>query len=115
MTVEQQVKELIKKRYGTVKEFSEKINIPYTTMCSILRRGFANSGINNVMKVCNELNISPDALGAGKIERKNSNVISADDIILNIENNDILVENKKLNEEQKKRLIKYLKFLLSDI
>lgn len=115
MSIEEKVKEMIKTKYGTVKDFSKVINIPYTTMCGILKRGFGNAGITNVMKVCNELNISPDALGAGRIEEKTINPLSDDDIILNIENRDIIIEGKKINQEQKEKLLRYLNFIFKEI
>lgn len=115
MTTEDKVKKMIIERYGTVKEFSKKIDVNYTTVVNILKRGFANAGINNVIKICKELNISTDAIAENRIEKPKDTYITDKDLILTLEKKDIVIDNKKLNEEQKKRLIKYLKFLLSDI
>lgn len=67
MTLEERVKELILLRYSTVKDFSKKVGISYSTVDSILRRGVANSSISNVIKICKELGISVDELADGKI------------------------------------------------
>lgn len=60
--LEEQIKELIINKYGSVRQFALKINIPYTTIDSILKRGIDNSNVNNVIKMCKALNISIDKL-----------------------------------------------------
>ena len=68
MTIEEQLKELILKRYHSIREFTTTIDIPYTTVDSIFRRGIGNSSVTNVIKICKALKISADALADGKIE-----------------------------------------------
>lgn len=60
--LEEQIKELIINKYGSVRQFALKINIPYTTIDSILKRGIDNSNVSNVIKMCKALNISIDKL-----------------------------------------------------
>jgi len=67
MTIEERLKELILLRYHTVKDFSKVIGLSYSTVDSILRRGVANSGVSNIIKICKELGISADELAEGKI------------------------------------------------
>lgn len=67
MTIEEKLKELILSRYRSIREFTQIINMPYSTFDAILKRGVDNSGIGNVIKICKELSISVDALAAGKI------------------------------------------------
>ena len=67
MTVEEKLKELILKRYHSVREFTLTIDIPYTTMDSIFRRGIGNSSVTNIIKICKALAISADALADGEI------------------------------------------------
>ena len=45
MTNEEVLKKIIEEKYQNVKAFSEKINIPYTTVRSILERGLLNAKI----------------------------------------------------------------------
>lgn len=66
-TIEEKLKELIIARYGTMLAFSSAINIPNSTLAAILIRGVDKASINNIIKICNELNISTDALAEGKI------------------------------------------------
>lgn len=67
MSVEDKLKYLILERYGSVREFTLKINMPYSTFDTILRRGIQNSNVSNVIKICKALGISADALANGEI------------------------------------------------
>lgn len=68
MTIEDQLKSHILLRYKSVKEFATEANIPYTTVKSILDRGIDGAKISSVIKICNALRISADALGNGEIK-----------------------------------------------
>ena len=65
--LESNVKALIIEKYGSMKKFSEIIDMPWTTLDSILKRGIANSNITNVLKITHELGIDAEQLVAGKI------------------------------------------------
>ena len=65
--LESKIKELIISRYGSLKKFSEKINMPWTTLDSILKRGIANSNITNVLKITRELGLDAEKLVDGSI------------------------------------------------
>lgn len=67
MTIEDQLKNLILSRYRSIREFTIAIDMPYTTMDSIFRRGVGNSSVTNVIKICKALGISADELAEGKI------------------------------------------------
>ena len=67
MTIEEELKDYIIKKYGTLRNFTEKINIPNSTFSNILRRGLMNANVLTIIKICDELSISPDALAEGKI------------------------------------------------
>ncbi|MGL9795673.1 LexA family transcriptional regulator [Enterococcus sp. DIV1283b] len=62
MNREEFIKQLIISKYGTIKNFSEFVNVPYTTIRSILERGIGKAGIDNVIKICKGLEISPEQL-----------------------------------------------------
>ena len=67
MTIEEKLKELILKRYHSIREFTITVEIPYTTIDSILKRGIGNSSVSNVIKICKALGISADELADGRI------------------------------------------------
>ena len=85
MTIEEELKDYIIKKYGTLRNFTEKINIPNSTFSNILRRGLMNANVLTIIKICDELSISPDALAEGKIVpiiKDNPNkLLTIDDII----------------------------------
>lgn len=100
-TIENELKELILSKYKSLREFTLKIEMPYSTLDTILKRGVDKANIINILKICNELNISADKLAIGIIEYINTKN--------NITNNNLskeettLLENyNKLNELGKK-------------
>ena len=62
MTNEEVLKKIIEEKYQNVKAFSEKINIPYTTIRSILERGLLNAKVENVIRIADELNMRAEDL-----------------------------------------------------
>lgn len=65
--LEKKLKEIIIFKYGSLNKFAEKIEMPWTTLDSVLKRGINKSNISNVIKICQALNISTDELAKGKI------------------------------------------------
>ena len=61
MTREEYLKQLIIEDSGTLKDFAKKINMPYTTLYSILRN-VGGASIDNILKICKVLGISADDL-----------------------------------------------------
>ncbi len=80
--LENELKELIIERYGSLKKFADKVPIPWSTLDSLLKRGISNSNISNVIKICKELDISVDEIAKGRItsndEYRNSEIFSSD-------------------------------------
>lgn len=67
MTIEEQVKSLILERYGSIKAFSTAHDIPNSTVDNMFRRGFRQSSVHNVIKLCQALHISTDGVADGVI------------------------------------------------
>ena len=65
--VETKLKVLILTRYKSIREFAVAINIPYSTIDNILKRGIDTTSITNIFKICKKLDISVDALSEGEI------------------------------------------------
>lgn len=68
MTIEKRLKDLILDQYSSIREFTLKINMSYSTLDSILKRGIQNATLSNILKICDALHISADALANGEIE-----------------------------------------------
>ena len=69
MTIEQRLKEYICLNYKSLRNFvnTSGVDMPYSTLDGILKRGIGKSSIDNVFKLCDALGISADALCNGAI------------------------------------------------
>jgi predicted XRE-type DNA-binding protein len=67
MTIEEQLKVLIIKQYGTLGTFTKKIGMPQSTFATIMRRGIHRASVDNIIIICKELDISADYLAQDKI------------------------------------------------
>ncbi|MBQ6448567.1 MAG: helix-turn-helix transcriptional regulator [Bacillus sp. (in: Bacteria)] len=56
------IRKLIGEKAPSQKAFAESVDIPYTTLRSMLERGIGNASVDNVLKVCKGLNITTDQL-----------------------------------------------------
>ncbi len=65
--LETRLKKLIIENYGSLNKFCERIDMPWTTLDSILKRGIANSNISNILKITKKLNINAEKLVDGEI------------------------------------------------
>ena len=95
--IEESLKELILNKYKSLREFTLKIEMPYSTLDTILKRGVDKANILNILKICDELNISADKLANGYLVSKTININELDSKTM------ILVNNfNKLNDLGKK-------------
>ena len=70
--VENELKELILDRYGNLSEFCKKIDLPWTTLDSILKRGVDKANIKNIIKITSELDIDVESLANVRIVSKDA-------------------------------------------
>ena len=71
MTIEEQLKQFILSKYGTLTKFGEKVGLSQSTLSTIFKRGIQRTSITRIFKICDELGISADALAEGQIIPKN--------------------------------------------
>lgn len=69
---EDKLKDFILSQYKSIREFTVAIEMPYSTIDSIFKRGVRKASVDNIIKICEFLNISTDALINGEIEYKSS-------------------------------------------
>lgn len=67
MSIEEELKAVILSARGSLREFAISIDMPYSTLDSIFKRGLENASIRSIVKICDALEISADALAEGKI------------------------------------------------
>lgn len=111
ITIEEKLKNLILSQYKSIREFTLYAQIANSTFDSMMRRGIQNANVTNVIKVCNALHISADALAEGKITSiktvKKNKVISSplqlEDIVKNFKayllSHDLTLEGEILDTE----------------
>ena len=56
-SITQLIKAEIKKQYKSVRQFSEKSGIPYSTLSNALSKGIGGTSYDTVVKICNLLNL----------------------------------------------------------
>lgn len=94
MTKEEKLKDYILTRYHSLREFTIAVDMPYSTVSSVLKRGVDKSSIGNVVKICRALGISADALADGEIVPMITRIESTVDDTTEI--NDILSDTKEI-------------------
>ena len=85
--IETKIREMIIEKYGSLKKFCEIIEMPWSTLDSILKRGIANSNITNVMKITKELGVDTENLASGIIINRSTKNMNAEG------NPNIIVQN----------------------
>lgn len=70
MTIEEQLRNYIVTKYGTITKFGEKVGLSQSTLSTIFKRGIQRTSITRIFMICDELGISADALALGKIVPK---------------------------------------------
>ena len=123
--LEDKLKELIIEKFGSVRQFSIKIDIPYTTVDSILKRGLDNSNVGNVIKMCKALDISIDYLLDNKEIVSNLNIDSTEELFDNYiseaehgfnELDQLLFSKaKELNDDEKMAIIQVMNAIHKEI
>lgn len=73
MKIEQQLKEMIMERFGSVAEFTAYAGIPNSSFVSIINRGINTANMSNMIKISHALNISIDEIARGQIAPVASN------------------------------------------
>lgn len=81
-TIEEKLKAYILINYKSIRDFvnNSGVELSYTTIDGMLKRGLGRSSIHNVIKVCNALHISTDALAEGRIEEVKESDLDAQDL-----------------------------------
>ena len=109
-------KEVISNRYKSIREFSIKADIAYSTVDNILKRKSLNIGIDTAKKICKELNMDLDSFVNGKLLDKKVLPIENKDIDEQLHslieemgyNNALMFDGEPLDDKTKELLIKSL-------
>lgn len=107
MSIEEQLKELIIRKYGSVNKFAQTCGLSTSTVATIFSRGVNKTNISTIIKICQQLEISADSLADGQIVSKLSEE-KINKYKTMIFNGDI----QKLTEPNQARLMSYYQALL---
>lgn len=100
---EQQLRELIELKYGSVRQMALKIDMPASTINSILNRGILKSNVDNIFKICSALDIRPESLAEGIDFHKQAENSS-----------EIVTIYNQLDEERQENVVDYATTLLNE-
>lgn len=100
---EQELRELIELKYGSVRQMALKIDMPASTINSILNRGILKSNVDNIFKICSALDIRPESLADGIDFHKQAENSS-----------DIVAIYEQLDEDRQEKVVDYATVLLNE-
>lgn len=67
MTIEEQLRNEILNQYGSVRAFTNKIGISYSTIDSALKRGISKAGVSTMIRVFQELGLDIENIQRGDL------------------------------------------------
>ena len=112
MTIEEQLRDLMIKKSGSVNKFSQEIGVPQSTIFSIFQRGVGKANINSIIAICKALNISTDELAEGRITPLNIETMPEGTYRGGEQKSDILIDFDQLSDKNKEQAMTYIKYLL---
>ena len=104
--IEEEIKNLIIKDYGSISNFATKYDFPWSTVKAMLTRGIKNSSISNVIKLCNALNLDIEELSKDRIANKHLKKDTDDYILIACHH-----ETGKLTKEEKEEIKQFAEFV----
>lgn len=97
------LEKMIKEQGYSLKAFAAKCGLPYTTLYGILKKGVGRASVDNVIQICQTLEIKIEDLEELACGKKEPHKPSYDDVEQLIARN-----GKEMSKEQKLRLIQLL-------
>ena len=112
------IKNLINATGLSVKAFSEKADLPYSTLRSMLERGIGNASVNNVIKVCKSLGITVEQLeemaeNDGHVSTHKLEIINEFKKLNQLETIAAHFEGDEFTEDDKDDIENFIKYVLS--
>lgn len=95
MSIEEQFKILILHEYKSVRAFTRSIDVPYSTIDSMLKKGIGGTGINTMIKVCKALDVDLESIETGELKRKSTGQTFA---ALDFSDNQLVDELERRND-----------------
>ncbi len=100
MEIEEQLRQLIINKYGSVNKFAQECGITQSTIFTLFKRGINRANIETVITICRKLGISTDELCQGRITP-----------LQYLNTNQEYINLSELSEENQARLKDYFEML----
>lgn len=72
MSIEDQLKDIILTKYKSIRAFTIAIDIPYSTLDSILKRGISNASIDTILTIFQHLNLDVESIQTGSLSYRDN-------------------------------------------
>ena len=109
MTREEYLLKLLKEQGHTIQGFAKKINIPTSTLRSILKN-VGGAAIDNIFKICNGLGITADELNDETI--RNQMIVVTENLSADEQN--VIDLYNQLHDDDKIRIITKMETIIED-
>ena len=73
MTIEEQLKKIILDRYKSVRAFTQAVDIPYSTVATMFKRGIYGTGVSTILKLFQALDLDVESISTGELKPKTKN------------------------------------------
>lgn len=114
MTMEEQLKNAILEKYKSVRAFTTTINIPYSTLDSVFKRGISNAGISTMIKVFDALDLDIESVSSGELRHRKSENKNSPSTAEAVPGEEQLISlYRDLNDEGRGKLVDYADDLVS--
>ena len=117
MKPEEQLKQEILSKYKSIRAFTTAIDIPYSTLDSVFKRGIMNAGISTMVKVFNALDLDIESIQDGELHhriRPEETISGNIDSILTRDEMMLISNYRSFNDEGKKKAYAYIEDLLGN-
>lgn len=70
LSIEEQLKIIILDRYKSIRAFTQSIDVPYSTVDTIFKRGIYGTGVNTILKLFQALDLDVESISTGELKAK---------------------------------------------
>lgn len=107
MTIEEQLKTRILDRYKSVRAFTQEIDIPYSTVDTLFKRGIYGTGVSTILKIFQALDLDVESISTGELKVKIKNAPAAGNGESDFKKSRLIHNYDQLNELGQDTLVTY--------
>ena len=107
LTIEEQLKTKILDQYKSVRAFTQEIDIPYSTVDTLFKRGIYGTGVSTILKIFKALDLDVESISTGELKPKTKNAPAAERSESDIRKSRLIHNYDQLNELGQDTLVTY--------